>query len=136
MAASASPSFTLSQRSSCSTMVRGHRGGGEEGGGEGVRDDDKLDVVDERDEGGEGVWLPLFVVGVVGTEKDGVGDEEAEGVWDILEGKLRVLARLGFGERMGGLSVGKDAVGARGALAGAAADVSHGIPFSFRGDEL
>lgn len=117
-------------------MVRGHRGGGEEGGGEGVRDDDKLDVVDERDEGGEGVWLPLFVVGVVGTEKDGVGDEEAEGVWDILEGKLRVLARLGFGERMGGLSVGKDAVGARGALAGAAADVSHGIPFSFRGDEL
>lgn len=119
-------------------MVRGHRGGGEEeGGGDGVRDDDRLDVVDERDDGGEGVWLPLFVVGVVGTEKDWVEDEGAEDdVWEILEGKLRVLARLGFGERMGGLGVGRDAVGARGALAGAAADVSHGIPFSFRGDEL
>lgn len=36
-------------------MVRGHKEGGEkEGGGEGVRDD-MVEVVDDRDEGGEGV---------------------------------------------------------------------------------
>lgn len=134
MAAFASPSFTLSQRSSCSTMVRGHRVGGEkEGGGEGVRDEDMLDVVEERDEGGEGVWLPLVDVGVVGTEKEGVAAEA--GVWEILEGKLRVLERLGFGDRMGGLTVGKDVVGASGALAGGAAAVSHGPPLTFRGEE-
>lgn len=102
-------------------MERGEGVLGEDGGGEGVRED----MVEEIDEGGEDDWLLwiLVVPLVLGVTTGWVEDL---GMW------LREWVKVGLGERIGGFPVVVD-TGTDGGLAA----VSHsGIPFSFLMVEL